>query len=81
MRRYWHDALPGKPKKSSDKTPAEIGLDYCNQLFKLEKEYADLDADTRKTRRLETEPLPYGRLTGHGLKQWTQLAEAVWPKQ
>lgn len=56
MRRYWHDALPGKPKKSSDKTPAEIGLDYCNQLFKLEKEYADLDADTRKTRRLETEP-------------------------
>ena len=56
MRRYWHDALPGKSKKSSDKTPAEIGFDYCNQLFELEKEYADLDADTRKIRRLETEP-------------------------
>lgn len=48
MRRYWHDALPGKSKKSPDKTPAEIGFDYCSQLFELEKEYADLDADTRK---------------------------------
>lgn len=56
MRRYWHEALPGKSKKSPDKTPAEIGFDYCNQLFELEKEYADLDADTRKARRLETEP-------------------------
>ena len=56
MRRYWHDALPGKSKKSPDKTPAEIGFDYCSQLFELEKEYADLDADTRKARRLETEP-------------------------
>ena len=56
MRRYWHDALPGKSKKSSDKTSAEIGFDYCNQLFELEKEYADLDADTRKAKRLETEP-------------------------
>ena len=56
MRRYWKEALPGKTRKSSDKTPAEIGLDYCNQLFELEKEYADLDADTRKAERLETEP-------------------------
>ena len=56
MRRYWKEALPGKSRKSSDKTHAEIGLDYCNQLFELEKEYADLDADTRKAKRLETEP-------------------------
>jgi len=56
MRRYWKEALPGKTRKSSDKTHAEIGLDYCNQLFELEKEYADLDADTRKAERLETEP-------------------------
>ena len=55
MRRYWKEALPGKSRKSSDKTPAEIGLNYCNQLFELEKEYADLDADTRKAKRLETE--------------------------
>ena len=56
MRRYWKEALPGKSRKSPDKTPAEIGLDYCNQLFELEKEYADLGADTRKAKRLETEP-------------------------
>ncbi len=56
MRRYWHEALPGKPKKAKEKTPAEIGFDYCCQLFELEKEYADLDADTRKAKRLETEP-------------------------
>lgn len=43
-------------KKSPDKTPAEIGFDYCNQLFELERGYADLDADTRKAKRLETEP-------------------------
>lgn len=55
MRRYSHDALPGKSKKSPDKTPAEIGFDYCSQLFELEKEYADLNVDTRKARRLETE--------------------------
>lgn len=47
MRRQWHEALPGKSKKSPDKTPAEIGFDYCNQLFKLEKAYADLDAATQ----------------------------------
>lgn len=56
MRRYWHEALPGKSKKSPDKTLAEIDFDYCNQLFELEKEYADLDADTRKAKCLETEP-------------------------
>ena len=56
MRRYWHEALPGKSKSSPPRTPAEIGFDYCNQLFELEKEYADMDADTRKARRLETEP-------------------------
>ena len=56
MRRYWYDALPGKSKKTKEKTPAEIGFDYCNQLFELEKEYTDLDAETRKVKRLETEP-------------------------
>ena len=56
MRRYWYEALPGKARKSPEKTPAEIGFDYCNQLFKLEKEYAKLDAATRKAKCLETEP-------------------------
>lgn len=56
MRRYWQDALPGESRKSPDKTPAEIGFGYCNQLFELEKEYTDLDVETRKAKRIETEP-------------------------
>ena len=56
MRRYWNEALPEKSKKSGAKTPAEIGFEYCSQLFKLEKEYEELDAETRKAKRLETEP-------------------------
>ena len=36
MRRYWHDALPGKSKKSPNKTPAEIGFDHCNMKFSFE---------------------------------------------
>ena len=56
LRRYWYDALLGKTKTASEKPPAEIGFDYCNQLFKLEEKYAGLDADTRKARRFETEP-------------------------
>ena len=55
MRQYWYEALPGKNRKSPGRTPAEIGFDYCNRLFELEREYADLDAVPRKTKRLETE--------------------------
>lgn len=54
MRRYWFDALSSK-KSINTKVPAEIGYDFCNQLFELEKEYADLEPDIRKERRLETE--------------------------
>lgn len=56
MRRYWHDALPGKTSKTDKKTPAEIGFEYCNQIFALEEKYASLDAETRKQKRLETQP-------------------------
>lgn len=55
MRRYWYDTLPGKSKKTKEKTPAEIGLDYCDQLFELEKEYEELDAEARKAKRLKIE--------------------------
>ena len=56
MRRYWKEALPGKSRKTLDKTLAKIGFDCCNPLFELEKEYAVLDAATRKAKRLETAP-------------------------
>lgn len=59
MRRYWFEAIPAKRRNSKTKIlpaiPAEIGLDYCNQLFELEKQYQDLDPEDRKRLRLETE--------------------------
>ncbi len=59
MRRYWHEAIPAARRKKQPKNrpalPAEIGREYCNQLFELEKLYADLDPDKRKQLRLETE--------------------------
>ncbi len=42
-------------EEQQELNPAEIGLMYCNKLFYLEKTMKDLDADTRKTKRLETE--------------------------
>ena len=60
MRRYWYDALPGKLKKTKEKNPAEIAFGYCNQLF-------ELDAETRKATPWR-QSLPYGSLTGRGLK-------------
>ncbi len=42
-------------EEQQELNPAEIGLMYCNKLFYLEKTMKDLDADTRKAKRLETE--------------------------
>ncbi|MCD8369872.1 MAG: IS66 family transposase [Clostridiales bacterium] len=47
-------ASPDKAK-AEKKTPAEIGVHYCNQLFKVERTLKDLPADDRKARRLELE--------------------------
>jgi len=59
MRRYWFEAIPAERRKKKPKDlppiPAEIGLDYCNQLFELEKQYMDLEPEKRKQLRLETE--------------------------
>jgi transposase len=46
--------IPGE-EEQKELNPAEIGLMYCNKLFYLEKTMKDLDADTRKTKRSETE--------------------------
>lgn len=53
MRKYWYDALPGKSKQT-EKNSGRDGFDYCNDLLELEKQYSDLDAKTRKTKRLAT---------------------------
>lgn len=41
--------------KESGRLPAEIGLCYCNQLFRIERTLKDLDAEGRKSKRLELE--------------------------
>ena len=41
--------------KAAKKTPAEIGLNYCNQLFRVERELKGLSAEDRKAKRLERE--------------------------
>ena len=42
-RRYWHKALP----KSTEGSNAKIGLDYCDELFRLERLWADLSPEER----------------------------------
>lgn len=45
------EAIPDKKAKDAPLTISEIGIDYCNQLFEIEKNLADLSPDERKTER------------------------------
>ena len=47
-------ADPEKAKEEK-KIPAEIGLSYCNKLFRIERTLKDLPAEGRKEKRLELE--------------------------
>lgn len=47
-------ADPEKAKKQK-KIPAEIGLSYCNQIFRIERTLKAMDAKERKAKRLELE--------------------------
>jgi hypothetical protein len=51
LRCKFEEALP----KGADivGSKAAIGFDYCNRLFDLEREWADLTTDERQKRRLE----------------------------
>ena len=52
-RRYFNDALKAMPEGSQNGSEAEKGLDFCNQLFKLEREYEGLTFEERYLKRLE----------------------------
>ncbi|MDD4436568.1 MAG: IS66 family transposase [Tissierellia bacterium] len=52
LRRYFVDAIPDKKASGAPPTNAEIGRDYCNKLFEIEKALASLSPDKRKTERL-----------------------------
>lgn len=54
LRRKFIEAIPSK--SMTDKlTNAEIGRDYCDKLFELERKLKDLSAEERKAKRLKQE--------------------------
>lgn len=55
LRRKFVEAIPGRKAKDTPQTNAEIGRDYCNQLFKIEEGLADLSPEERYCKRLELE--------------------------
>jgi transposase len=55
LRRYFVEAIPDAKNKDAPKTNAEIGREYCNQLFEIEKTLSDLPPDKRKEERLRLE--------------------------
>jgi transposase len=55
LRRYFVEAIPDKKSKGPPITAAEIGRDYCNQLFAIEKTLAGLSPDQRNAERLRQE--------------------------
>ena len=55
LRRKFVEAIPDKKAVGAPLTSAEIGRDYCNQLFKVEESLKDLTPKERFCKRLELE--------------------------
>lgn len=55
LRRKFVEAIPGKKVAGTVLTNAEIGRDYCNQLFEVERTLAELSTEERFCKRLELE--------------------------
>lgn len=55
LRRKFVEAIPDKRDKNAPRTTAEIGRDYCNQLFHLEDQMKQLTPEDRYSKRLELE--------------------------
>ena len=55
LRRYFVEAMPSNANKLLNVSNGELGRDYCNKLFNIEKTLAELSIDERKTKRLELE--------------------------
>ena len=54
LRRKFIEAIPQR-KSTEGLTNAEIGRNYCDQLFMIERDLKDLSPEERKTKRLELE--------------------------
>ncbi len=55
LRRKFVEAIPGKKVAGTVLTNAEIGRDYCNRLFEVERTLAELSTEERFCKRLELE--------------------------
>ena len=55
LRRKFVEAIPDKKAADAPLTSAEIGRDFCNQLFKVEESLKDLTPKERFCKRLELE--------------------------
>lgn len=55
IRRYFVEAIPDKKGRDAPLTNAEIGRNYCNKLFEIERTLAELSPDERKIERLRLE--------------------------
>lgn len=55
LRRKFVEAIPGKKAMDAPRTNAEIGRDYCNQLFHIEEGLQNLSPEDRYNKRLELE--------------------------
>lgn len=55
LRRKFVEAIPDKRDKNAPRTTAEIGRDYCDQLFHLEEQMKHLSPEARCAKRLELE--------------------------
>ena len=55
LRRKFIEAIPKKTGTDEPLTNAEIGRDYCNQLFEIERDLKHLSPEDRRLKRLELE--------------------------
>lgn len=80
LRRKFVEALPSDKKALAD-SYAAVGLDYCNRLFEIERECADMSADERAALR-ESKSWPlcdefFGWLDSFVAAGKTNLSQAV----
>ena len=55
VRRKFHEAIPDKKVSDAPYTNAEIGRNYCDQLFEIERKLKELKPEERRLKRLELE--------------------------
>ena len=79
LRRKFIEAVPAKKAEGTPLTAAEIGQDYCNQLFKIEESLKNLSAASRylQCQKLE-KAVP--EVFCVGLKNYIHCGNLLWKK-